>query len=296
MNLDDGFGISIGAVERATGIPANTLRTWERRYGFPLPKRTDGGQRLYDPAVIDHLRAVARALELGHRPAQVLKLSASELRELAGVVTPLSPQASQVELDERWIRLVVTCDGEALEAAFAATWARVGGLRFLADRVVPFLVEVGDEWEAGRLEVFHEHLVSERLRSFLGQEWRRLSDRARGPSAVLATLPGERHDLALHMAATVLALVGWRVVFVGQDTPLADIDAAVLGTGAAAAVLAVSVVAPPGRVRSDLLTLRRMLPEDTDLVVGGLGAPSDLRGVHHLVSLDALSEWAASRA
>jgi len=64
---NDDATLSIGAVSRATGIPTSTLRTWERRYGFPDPARTESGHRRYTPSVVSHLELLARAIDAGHR-------------------------------------------------------------------------------------------------------------------------------------------------------------------------------------------------------------------------------------
>ena len=78
--LKDQVGwLTIGAVSRASGIPTNTLRTWERRYGFPEPRRTEGGHRLYPKSVVEHLIAIRQALAAGRRPGQVVGAPMSEL-------------------------------------------------------------------------------------------------------------------------------------------------------------------------------------------------------------------------
>ena len=74
--------ISIGALSRSTGIPVNTIRTWERRYGFPVASRTASGHRLYNPGLQIHLQLIASAIEQGHRPRQIMKMSQQELVEL----------------------------------------------------------------------------------------------------------------------------------------------------------------------------------------------------------------------
>ena len=79
--------MSIGAVSKAVGIPVGTLRNWERRYGVPTPERTDGGHRLYGPETIGFLEMVNVAMRHGHRPAQLLRLSADELSALVAIDT-----------------------------------------------------------------------------------------------------------------------------------------------------------------------------------------------------------------
>src|SRR5689334_17858767 len=49
---------SVAAVARQTGVPAVTLRAWERRYGFPRPSRASGGRRLYTRRDIWTVRAL----------------------------------------------------------------------------------------------------------------------------------------------------------------------------------------------------------------------------------------------
>ena len=72
--------MTIGAVSRATGIPVNTLRTWERRYNFPVADRSQGGQRLYSPSIVAHLNLINQALQSGMRPKQVVGIPLEELK------------------------------------------------------------------------------------------------------------------------------------------------------------------------------------------------------------------------
>lgn len=85
--------LNIGAVAKATGIPASTLRTWERRYGYPSPERTEGGHRVYEPSVVERLELVAEALDEGHRAGRVVGRSTDELRRLLG--RPSSDESSE---------------------------------------------------------------------------------------------------------------------------------------------------------------------------------------------------------
>ena len=58
-------GISIAAVERDTGIGKDTLRVWERRYGFPQPLRDAFGERVYPAEQVEHLRLIKRLMDQG---------------------------------------------------------------------------------------------------------------------------------------------------------------------------------------------------------------------------------------
>jgi methanogenic corrinoid protein MtbC1 len=272
--------LSIGAVSAATGIPESTLRTWERRYGWPTPARTLGHQRLYEVSVVDHLHVVSRALALGHRPAQILSMSRDALVELLGTSTG-------AEL-ESWMRAVRDLDGPALQRALLGSVASEGIVPSLDELVGPFLERVGEAWHAGSIHAFHEHFASEHVREFLADLWRPLAAHPTGPIAVCATLPGETHVLGLHMAAVVLALRGWRVAFIGSDTPLENLASGTVQVGAEALFLSVSASARGKEVRAALRDLRRLLPSGVRIVAGGAGAPDGTPGVEVVRKLAAI--------
>lgn len=299
--------MSIGALSRATGVPAETLRTWERRYGFPLPERTDSGHRRYSSNTLQRLRLVTELLELGHRPSTVLGADEAALRGLIAQSRP-APSSRQGEVERQtpephlqegdsvagWIAHVARYEGRELDQALARSWAMVGALPFLEQSVGPFLQELGEQWQSGRLGVRHEHFASERLREFLAQRWRPLSDAASGPAVVMATLPGERHVIGLHMAALTLALCNVRVVWLGADAPPEEIARAVAHHGALAVALSSAAGADPESTAADLDALRAALPAQTRVVVGGAGFADCREGVDNLPSFSALSDWAAA--
>lgn len=297
--------MGIGALSKATGIPVETLRTWERRYGFPDPERNDAGHRIYQSDVVSHLRLIDEALQQGYRPSNVVGIPREDLADLLGVTEDTSsPSAGDSDSDAvsvrqpdnavivPWLEATVDLDGEALEAALRNDWHQLGALNFLNDRVQPFLFELGTAWAERRIEVAHEHFASERLRDFLTSHWRPLSDRSRGARVVCATLPGENHCLGLQMAAMVLAIAGCRIVYLGTDTPVEDIAQAASTFDTAGAVISISVAANRFMARRDLTRLRESLPEDVDLIAGGLGAPNGVPSIQVLNDLDGLFAWA----
>ena len=76
-------GWTIAEVERETGLAKDTLRVWERRYGFPTPERDAQGERRYDEAQVQRLRWIKRLLDQGHRPGQVVALPLRQVRALS---------------------------------------------------------------------------------------------------------------------------------------------------------------------------------------------------------------------
>lgn len=290
--------LSIGALSAATGIPIPTIRSWERRYGFPAADRKPSGHRVYPLQTVPRLRRIAEAIRRGHRAAEVLTASEATLTALLEAVAPAPVPTAGVPLSngsgaDGLLQLVRSYDGEGIKRAFETDWARMGPLQFLEHRVGPFLTEVGTAWAEGRLEVRHEHFASAVAGDFLRSVRGPLDDRATGPVAALTTLPGELHGLGLQMCALVFALAGWRALLLGVDTPIAQV--AVLAREAPISAVAVSCVRRQ-RGMSTLAALRRRLPRRVPLLVGGAGAPPSRAGIEHLPDLAALDRWLRTRS
>ena len=287
--------MSIGSLSKATGVPVNTIRTWERRYGFPVAERTPGGHRQYPASLVPHLALVKNALDSGHRPGQVLRLSIQALRELVGLSRPAvdvrSRSASSVAA---LLDATSALDAQRLDQLIATELSRCGAVDFLEDHAIPLLTAVGDGWAAGRLEVFHEHFASERLVTLLSARWRAIAP-PNTRSVVLATLPGEDHVLGLHMAALVLAQSGLLPIFLGSKTPTRDVVACARQVGACCVGLSVSVHAEPSAVLLAIAELTAHLPDGVELVCGGGGAP-DVPGLVRFQSLRELETWAIGRS
>jgi DNA-binding transcriptional MerR regulator/methylmalonyl-CoA mutase cobalamin-binding subunit len=301
--------LSIGALSNVTGIPVETIRSWERRYGFPAAERKPSGHRRYPISTVDRVRRIAQAIAAGYRPADVVPASEKALDALLAAVPPAALAASpsrplrstavgptaDEELAEQ-LDAVNDFDAARLQRMFDMDWARLGPVEFLEHRAAPLLRRIGDDWSSGALDVRHEHFASACLGDFLRMVRAPLDDRASGPTIALATMPGERHGLGLQMAAVVLAVAGWRTLMIGVDTPVSQIAA--LAREASVAAVGISVVRPHRGAGGDTLpALRRRLRREIELIVGGAGArsPSVGRGISVIRDLPALERWTRSR-
>jgi MerR family transcriptional regulator, light-induced transcriptional regulator len=293
--------LSIGALARATDIPVETLRTWERRYGYPLPVRKSSGHRVYPLATVGRLRRIAEALARGHRAGDVVGVSDQVLAGLLRATPlrdaePLTPLAAGSGVGETLREAVAALDAERLTRVLLSEYARIGLLPFLRECVGPLLHDVGEDWAAGRLTVGHEHFVTERVGDLLRSLRLPAEARARGPLMVLASLPGEAHGLGLQMAALVLAHAGCRVRQLGTEVPpvhLVELARAVRARGIGLSVSRSS--AGPAMARA-VVRLRAALPRRTLLVVGGAGAPAPRSGIDVVRDLARLDAWARDLA
>ena len=205
-----GSGLNIAAVAQRTGIGADTLRKWERRYGVLRPSRTSGGQRRYDE------RDVARVEWLRDRLAEGFRIGeAAALLE----TDHASAESSPAGLRDAIVAAVAATDTRRLAALVEQSFTLHDVETAVEEIVAPALRLIGDRWEDGADCIAEEHLLSEvvleRLRTLLGD--RRPAVRG---TAVLACAPGERHELGLLALAVLLQADGWLTVYLGSDTPI----------------------------------------------------------------------------
>jgi methanogenic corrinoid protein MtbC1 len=295
---EDGAWLSIGALSRATGIAVETLRTWESRYGFPVPERKPSGHRVYPVSAVPRLRRIAQALTHGHRAGQVVGASDDALGRLLETSTatnpagnPTTPGLPPAEDLAGQLKLVKTFDAERLSRSFLSDWARMGPVEFLETDIAPLIRAVGDAWEQGDLEVRHEHFLSERLSDFLRSLRMPREERATGPLVAFSTLPGEVHGLGLQMAALVLATAGCRVLYLGTEVPIPQIASLARDVSPRAVAISVSSSTKGASSGTAMRRLRDALPRRTLLITGGEGAPASRPGIESIGSLRELDAW-----
>jgi methanogenic corrinoid protein MtbC1 len=292
--------LSIGALSAATGLPVETLRTWERRYGFPTPvERTGAAHRRYPLETVERLKLAGRAMDLGHKPSIALRASMSTLRDLLAVSgapepkrTTLAPAPTGGSFVERCIQSVARLDSEPLVQELERAWNELGAMTFLTTAVAPLLSSIGEAWGRKELEVGHEHFASEIIREFLSARWRPMSERSQGPRVVCGTLEREHHVLGLHMAAVVLSLAGARIVFLGGGTPVRQLVESAVETRSRAVLLSAAEGTDRRRLERQVKALLQALPAGTSLVVGGRGFEPPPRGVRAPGGLLELEKWA----
>ncbi len=289
--------VSIGGLSRATGVPIETLRTWELRYGFPKSVRKPSGHRQFEVSNVGRIRRIAFALERGLRAGEVVPASDSVLDSLLATV-PVKPatRSNPLPFDiPAFIGSIRDFDADRLMRSLGSDLSREDPLTYLETRISPCLAAIGAAWEAGEIDIAHEHFASERIEDVVRAARLRFEETANGPLVVLATLPGEPHGLGLQMAALVLSARGLRVLSLGTEPPKAEIAAMAVSTHAAA--VGISVSALTSRSAASLLPiLRSALGPKIELVVGGAGAPRGIKGTIHIADLRMLDAWAGSMA
>lgn len=258
-----GGGLNIAAVAKRTGIGADTLRKWERRYGVLRPSRTAGGQRRYDERDVARVEWLRDRLAEGFRIGEAAALLASD--EPVAATTP-------EELREEIVGAVLGGELRRLPALVDHAFTLHDVDVALEEVIAGALRTVGDSWREGAHRIADEHLLSElaqrRLRSLLDD--RRHAVRG---TVVLACAPGERHELGLLALAVLLQADGWLAVYLGAETPLASALDAVRRTAAQTLCLSAATAERYAELESELAAAD--LPPELVVHVGGAGVENE---------------------
>ncbi|HET8593033.1 MAG TPA: MerR family transcriptional regulator [Solirubrobacterales bacterium] len=263
----DGPRVRIGELSRRTGVGADRLRAWERRYGLLRPERSEGGFRLYGREDERRVRAMKTLIESGASAAEAARLAVADVSRGAGPESPGEPSLEASDLAMALERF----DGATANAILDEALTRLT-VEGVAERLVlPVMRDIGRRWRSGELSVAQEHFATGLIRGrllALGRNW----GAGVGPMAVLACPPDERHDVGLVVFGVVLRSRGWRITYLGPDTPIETIATAVAGLRPAAVVLAALDAERFEAVADEI----RALGRDAHVLLAGAGADAEL--------------------
>ena len=267
--------VRIGELSRRVGLSDHVLRAWESRYGLMHPVRSEGGFRLYSMADELRVRRMQAHLARGLSAAEAARAALAETPDQ--LLEPSLTVGSGPAVDDLLPVLreaLDTLDEPAAQACLDRALSDLTLPTVLRSIVLPYLAELGERWATGDASVVQEHFASALLRG-------RLAGLARGwgagsgPLALLACPPGELHDLALICFGLVLNRGGWRIHYVGTDTPIDELHRRLEMTSYELVVLAATT-------QGTLAPLRRQLER--------VGATTPL----FLAGADATAEFASS--
>lgn len=290
---------SIAEVERDTGLGKDTLRVWERRYGFPQPVREGAGDRLYPLEQLQRLRRIRRLMDAGHRPGKVVPLHEEALQALlagledkSGTGRQMAPAtgAGMAPADslatgvaQSWLQWLIEDRHDLVRQGLQQQILRQGLGATVEALVAPLCVHVGEAWLRGELSVYQEHLFTETLQAVLREAIASVDASGVGmqhaPRVLLTTVPGEQHGLGLLMAECFFALESCTRYVLGISTPIADTLLALKQLRIDVLALSFSAYCSRRDMLESLAQLMRQLPAGVEIWVGGTAASLHSRAI-----------------
>ena len=263
---ESGF-LRIGELSKRSGVNPERLRAWERRYALLEPTRSTGGLRLYSQADLERVRVMCEYLDGGLAAAEAASLAKRGAAEEPAPAAALSPAALRAELAAALDRF----DEPRAQAVLDRVLGALTIDTLLGEVILPYLRELGARWERGEASIAQEHFASSVLRGRLlaiARGW----GLGTGPLALPACLPGEQHDLGLIAFGLALRARGWRIVYLGADTPLETVGTA---GGEVRPTLIVLAAVAPARVEPHAQPLRELARHQRVALAGPAAASQD---------------------
>jgi DNA-binding transcriptional MerR regulator len=254
--------LRIGELSKRAGVSPELLRAWERRYGLLEPVRTAGGLRLYSLDDLARVRLMQQHLASGLAAAEAAAHVTAGGAAPEAVTPAFSAETARADLAAALERFDESEAQAVIDRVLAATTVDA----LLVDVLLPYLRALGDRWERGEASVGQEHFASSLIRGRmlgLARGW----GRGFGPVALLACLPGEQHELGLLAFGLALRARGWRIAYLGSNTPLEGIERASANEPDLIVLSAVS----REPIRSFAAQIRQ-LAEQHRVALGGAGA------------------------
>ncbi|MEP7194277.1 MAG: MerR family transcriptional regulator [Actinomycetota bacterium] len=277
--------LRIGELSRRVGVSEHVLRAWETRYGLLRPVRSAGGYRLYSQDDQRRVRRMQAHLAGGLAAAQAAQAAIAEdrpggaadpvavraARTGAGTGREPAPRTDPADSADLLRQALDDLDETAAQALLDRLLTDLTVETVLRDVVMPYLQDLGRRWQDGAVSIAQEHFASHVIRgrlAGLARGW----GKGRGPQALLACPPDELHDLALLVFGIVLSRGGWRIEYLGANTPMPDTIQVTAQTRPSLVVLSATRPERFAAVTAELTRLAGMAP----LVLAGAGAGTEL--------------------
>jgi MerR family transcriptional regulator, light-induced transcriptional regulator len=268
------------AVEKLTGIPADTFRAWERRYGLPAPARTEGNHRLYsqrDIAIVMSLKqltedgvSISRAVSIVQRRLTVEPSTADE-----PAAAPLNGSGF-AQLQHRLIAAFTQFDASEANHVMEEALALYEPETVALDVIQPALIELGNAWERGDVCAAIGNFGTAFSMRKLSALFNASQPEMGSPTILMSCVAGEMHEVGLMITALVLSRSGYRVIYLGANMPGAELAEAVRRVQPDAVVLSAPTEIVTDALRESVASLHEDTGSDRAPVIGYGGAVFEL--------------------
>lgn len=299
--------VAIAVAERLTGVPKDSLRVWERRYGFPKPSRDGFDERTYTPADIEKLKVIKRLMDIGHRPGKLVLLSLDVLlrmgepRELRRRTAERHVYSAEKRQDLlAYMALVENRDMVGVRTRLMAHFESVGMLRFVTEHLYAVSLMVSDATLSGKLPVYAQRLYTQAAirvmqhlmtTTTLAKPLAAAGASAPSPRVLCTSFTGDSNGLGLLMIEALLTESRCDCVALGAHVGVADITQAVVEHQAQIVALSFADRTTPSELLNGLDLLRKTLPKTVEMWVCGPCPAFARRPVDGVLAVPALEAF-----
>lgn len=256
--------LTIQQLSQELNLGVDTLRIWERRYGFPQPTRDSRGHRRYPVDQLDTLRTVCKLQKLGHRPNKIFALNHDERQN----ILDQTQEVTQPEL-ANYEDLMLSGSSAKIENKLRS-YLTVNGLQdLISERIIPLTRIMGHHWIDGKLTIAREHMISDLMSDILKEQLLLPHQKKAEQTIIFLTLSGERHKLGLLMSAALFHQLGINCLLIQEELPLMEVPQLATDTSTDAVALSFSSHYSLRQAKKDLATLRSRLDPGTKIIAGG---------------------------
>jgi MerR family transcriptional regulator, light-induced transcriptional regulator len=256
-----------------TGLTAHTIRAWERRYAALTPARTDTDRRIYSEDDVERLRLLSVAISAGNTISRIAILSNEELDQISPDSEKLARPLSESTLALA-TKAVEDLNGEQLNFILRRCAAARGISALIETVILPLLTTIGKRWEEGTIKVGQEHVASSVIRTYLYQTLLAVAPQGSAPKLLVTTPTGQMHELGALIAAVFASLEGWKVVYLGPNTPSEDIIETALNANVNAIALSIIHPEQDRGLTLELQDIRTGVGRKMPIFVGGRAGKS----------------------
>lgn len=270
----------IKAISRITGISQHVLRAWEKRYNAIEPIRTDTNRRLYTEEDLTKLKLLKKLTDDGYNIGSVANFKMDQLLSLVHESESTANNYFEDKADstdaqyffDECVESIYNFDPQKLEQNLNSALIKLSHPALLENVIIPLVRKVGHNWEVGELRIYHEHMVSVIIKSFLISILDSYKKDNSAPRILITTPQGQIHEIGAIAAAINAAEAGWNVNYMGTDLPAEEIVAAAIELKAKAIAISIVYSNDEYNLTRDLLKLGKILPSQVKFFVGGNAA------------------------
>ncbi|WKN42881.1 MerR family transcriptional regulator [Tunicatimonas pelagia] len=215
---------SIKDIEQLSGIKAHTLRIWEQRYQFILPKRTDTNIRYYDNDDLKLVLNIALLKDNGYKISKIAQMDHQQMRQ--EVLNLTEKNLRYPDQINTLILAMVDLDEDRFEKIMATNILKLGFESTMINVVYPFLSKIGILWQTGAINPAQEHFITNLIRQKLivAIDGQYVSINGNTDKYLLYLPEGELHEITLLFICYLIKVRQQKVVYFGQNLPFADLE------------------------------------------------------------------------